>query len=74
LTEQAIALRRRLRPYRRLQLRVRDRMSTSYSEHQAIVDAILTGDKEKVAEELRRHVMVQGERFADLVAMLKSNN
>lgn len=70
LAEQADALHRRLRPYRRLQLRVRNRMQTSYSEHQAIVDAILAGDGDLAAETLRRHVTVQGERFADLVASL----
>ena len=70
LAEQADALHRRLRPYRRLQLRVRNRMQTSYSEHQAIVDAILAGDGDLAAETLRSHVTVQGERFADLVASL----
>lgn len=70
LAEQADALHRRLRPYRRLQLRVRNRMQTSYSEHQAVVDAILAGDGERAAEALRSHVTVQGERFADLVASL----
>lgn len=71
LAEQALALSRRLRPYRRLQLRVRNRMQTSYSEHQGIVDAILSGDGERAAEALRSHVTVQGERFADLVASLE---
>jgi DNA-binding GntR family transcriptional regulator len=70
LAEQATALHRRLRPYRRLQLRVRNRMQTSYSEHQAIVDAILAGDGEQAAEALRGHITVQGERFADMVASL----
>ena len=41
LREQAQQLHRRLRPYRRLQLRVRDRMSTSFSEHDAVVKAIV---------------------------------
>src|SRR5574337_1007407 len=72
LAEQATALHRRLRPYRRLQLRVRNRMQTSYSEHQGIVEAILAGDGEHAAEALRSHVAVQGERFADLVASLAS--
>jgi DNA-binding GntR family transcriptional regulator len=45
-------------------------MQTSYSEHQAIVDAILAGDGDLAAETLRGHVTVQGERFADLVASL----
>jgi DNA-binding GntR family transcriptional regulator len=70
LAEQAAALRRRLRPYRRLQLRVRDRMRTSFSEHEGIVAAILGGDGERAAELLRQHVTVQGERFADLIASL----
>jgi DNA-binding GntR family transcriptional regulator len=70
LAEQATALHRRLRPYRRLQLRVRNRMQTSYTEHQAIVDAILAGDGDLAAERLRGHITVQGERFADLIASL----
>jgi DNA-binding GntR family transcriptional regulator len=70
LADQATALHRRLRPYRRLQLRVRNRMQTSYNEHQGIVDAILAGDGDRAAEALRSHVIVQGERFADLVASL----
>ncbi|WP_028311832.1 GntR family transcriptional regulator [Derxia gummosa] len=70
LEEQATTLHRRLRPYRRLQLRVRNRMQTSFDEHGAVVDAILAGDSEAAASRLRGHVIVQGERFADLVASL----
>ena len=71
LAEQARALHRRLRPYRRLQLRVRNRMTNSFDEHQAIVEAIIQGDSELAASRLRAHVTVQGERFADLVATLR---
>ena len=70
LAEQALALHRRLRPYRRLQLRVRDRMGNSLAEHEAIVEAMLKGDGELAAERLRGHITVQGERFGDLVASL----
>jgi len=70
LAEQATVLHRRLRPYRRLQLRVRNRMQASYSEHQGVVDAILAGDSDLAAERLRGHVSVQGERFGDLIASL----
>lgn len=70
LIEQAQALQRRLRPYRRLQLRVRNRMSVSFKEHQNVVDAITAGDTEGAAQALRSHVVVQGERFADLLASL----
>lgn len=70
LIDQAVALHRRLRPYRRLQLRVRDRIHTSFSEHSAIVEAIIAGDGELASGRLRKHITVQGERFADLIASL----
>ena len=71
LTDQCKALHRRLRPYRRLQLLVRDRMEVSYREHGEIVDAILAGDGSKARVLLRNHIAVQGERFADLIATLQ---
>ncbi|XEN33849.1 DNA-binding GntR family transcriptional regulator (plasmid) [Ensifer sp. WSM1721] len=70
LQEQCTQLHRRLRPYRRLQLRVRNRLSTSFSEHCAIVDAIFAGDGEEARRLLRAHVGIQGERFSDLVASM----
>ncbi|MBB6010705.1 DNA-binding GntR family transcriptional regulator [Aquamicrobium lusatiense] len=70
LQEQCLALHRRLRPYRRLQLRVRNRMETSLAEHERVVKAILSGDSNGAAAALRTHVAVQGERFSDLVARL----
>jgi len=70
LAEEAAALQRKLRPYRRLQLRVRNRIQRSFEEHQAIVDALREGDAEKAALSVRNHVIVQGERFADLVSSL----
>ena len=70
LGEQALQLHRRLRPYRRLQLRVRNRMGTSFKEHEAVVKAILAGDADAAALALREHVVVQGERFGDLLASL----
>lgn len=70
LVEQCLALQKRLRPYRRLQLRVRNRLGQSFAEHERIVAAILSGDGAGAAEALRAHVRVQGERFADLAAEL----
>jgi len=70
LIEQTLSLQRRLRPYRRLQLRVRDRMTSSEAEHEAIAAAIIAGDADLAAERIRGHVRVQGERFGDLVASL----
>lgn len=70
LSEQCIALHRRLQPYRRLQLRVRNRVATSFAEHCAVVEAILAGEAEPARSLLRQHVGIQGERFSDLVATM----
>ena len=70
LIEQTRNLYRRLRPYRRLQLRVRNRLANSYNEHDAVVQAIVSGDSELAGRLLREHVMIQGQRFSDLMASL----
>ncbi|WNJ88052.1 GntR family transcriptional regulator (plasmid) [Bosea sp. 685] len=70
VAEQALALHKRLAPFRRLQLRVRNRMRTSQTEHESIVAALLEGNSEAAAARLHSHVAVQGERFADLIASL----
>lgn len=70
LIDECKSLKRRLSAYRRLQLRVRDRMDTSYKEHSEIYMAITVGDAEQAEKLLRKHVVVQGERFADLLANL----
>jgi DNA-binding GntR family transcriptional regulator len=70
LAEQCCALQKRLRPYRRHQLRVRNRLQTSFAEHEAVMAALLAGDGEGASAALRAHVRIQGERFGDLVASL----
>ncbi|MBY0612722.1 MAG: GntR family transcriptional regulator [Beijerinckiaceae bacterium] len=70
LNEQCLALSRRLRPYRRLQLRAGDRAKTSFAEHGAVVDAILRGDGEQADHALRNHVAIQGQRFTDFIKAL----
>lgn len=72
LTEQAMNLHRRLAPYRRLQLRVRGRMEKSLDEHERIVKAIEQGNEGDASEVVRSHVIVQGDRFADLVSMMNN--
>lgn len=70
LAGQALALNKRLAPFRRLQLRVRNRMKTSQEEHEAVVAAIRAGETQRAADHLRAHVAIQGERFGDLMASL----
>ncbi len=72
LCEQAHSLHRRLAPYRRLQLRARHRLGQSLAEHEGVVAAILAGDETAAAERLRGHVVVQGDRFTDLMMSLRA--
>lgn len=68
LEREARQLHARLKPYRRLQLRLRNRVARSYAEHEAVVRAILDGDGAAAEAALKAHVLVQGERFSDFVA------
>lgn len=71
LEQEASRLHAMLQPYRRMQLQVRNRMGRSFAEHDAVVTAIRAGDSEGAAQALRDHVIVQGDRFHDLVAALR---
>lgn len=71
LEQECLRLQRRLQPFRRVQLRVRGRMTQSMAEHEAIVAAIEEADGEKAADAIRQHVSVQGEKFHHLMASLK---
>ncbi|CAN3126663.1 GntR family transcriptional regulator [Mycobacterium sp. smrl_JER01] len=67
LRQQAHALKRVLQPYRRLQLRVPDRMRRSLAEHRAIADAIADGDAGTAENAARDHVLVQVKEFGHLI-------
>jgi DNA-binding GntR family transcriptional regulator len=73
LLEEIDRLQKRLKAYRRLQLRARDRMQRSLTEHGAIVDAIAAGDAARANAAMRDHITIQGDRFADLLATLARN-
>ncbi len=72
LEQEASKLHRRLKPFRRQQLRFRGRMTQSMSEHQDIVRALEDGLADDTANALRSHVAVQGEKFHNLMASLKN--
>jgi len=72
LEQEALRLHRRLKPFRRHQLRFRGRMAQSMSEHVAIVSALKEGDPDKAAQALRGHVAIQGEKFHLLMSSLKT--
>jgi len=68
LAGEAARLHKRLKPYRRLQLRANGRMPQSMREHRAIYSALERNDSKAAAAALRVHVAIQGERFNDLMA------
>jgi DNA-binding GntR family transcriptional regulator len=68
LANEAQRLHDRLRPFRRLQLRVRGRMNESMEEHDIILAAIRDGDVQYAVEIMRKHITILGERFNDLVS------
>ncbi len=72
LAEQAQHLRRRLKPFRRLQLRLPNRVPQSLAEHDGIVAAILTGAADEAERRLKDHILIQGERLTDLVATFET--
>lgn len=72
LEQEALRLHRRLKPFRRHQLRLRGRMAQSLSEHEAIVAALKAGEAELAARTLRGHVAIQGEKFHLLMSSLKA--
>jgi DNA-binding FadR family transcriptional regulator len=45
-------------------------MSQSLKEHDQIIEAIEAGDAGKAGQVSREHVMIQGERFNDLLAQV----
>ncbi len=72
LEKQALRLQNRLKPFRKIQLRFRGRMAQSMAEHEAIVVALQEANAERASAALRSHVAVQGEKFQQLIASLKT--
>lgn len=67
LRQQAHSLRKTLQPYRRLQLRVPDRLRRSLAEHHVMTEAIEAGHAETAENTARDHVLVQVKEFNQLV-------
>lgn len=72
LEQEANKLHKRLRPFRRQQLKFRGRMATSMDEHEAVLTALRSGDAEAAAHALRNHVAIQGEKFHVLMSSLRN--
>lgn len=72
LVTQCNGLVARLRPFRRLQLRIPNRMETSCAEHNELVKAIFENRDDDAARIARNHVQIQGSGFYDFAALLRS--
>lgn len=66
LSEMAIALRRRLQPFRRAQFRSAGRLKRSHGEHDAVVKSILRGDAPAAHAAMLSHVSLVEDAFERL--------
>lgn len=57
MAEQALAIRARLKSFRRTQLRQADRIARSRDEHEGVMVAIAQGDGEEAARRMRAHML-----------------
>lgn len=73
LAEQTLQILRRLRLFRRFQLRLPGQLATSYREHGEVLAAILSGDGERAARTLHDHVSLQGDHFSSLLGLLRKD-
>ncbi len=70
LEAETLRLQAILQPYRRRQLQSPGRVARSLDEHRQIAAAIRAGDTDRAERAMTDHVLVQGERFRDLVALV----
>ena len=71
LEGEALRLQTMLQPYRRRQLQVRGRLMRSLDEHRQIMTAIEGGDSAGAGAAMNAHVIIQGDRFHQLIASLR---
>jgi DNA-binding GntR family transcriptional regulator len=57
MAEQALAIRSRLMAFRRMQLRLSDRLTRSHAEHGEVIGAMASGDGEEAARRMRAHML-----------------
>jgi DNA-binding GntR family transcriptional regulator len=68
LADHATSLRLRLAPFRRVQFVSSTRISSSFDEHQGIVDSILRGEAEQASQRMRAHILIASSILAGYMA------
>ncbi|GGB24454.1 transcriptional regulator [Tistrella bauzanensis] len=66
LAEMALATRVRVSPFRRAQFRARGRLAQSNREHEAVVQAIMRGDRQTATDLMRDHIMIVKDAYASV--------
>jgi DNA-binding GntR family transcriptional regulator len=67
------SLRNRVELYRRMRVHLRGRMTQSWREHDAVVQAIVDGDGDRARHAMRCHITMQGDWLQDFIAALPSH-
>ena len=68
LAETVLGVRRRVLAFRRAQFHGLGRLAISHTEHGRVVQALLRGDREAAAAEMRRHLSSSGQSYTELQA------
>lgn len=69
LVEITLATRRRLSPFRRAQFLTAGRLARSYSEHDAILVAILQGNREAASSAMRAHILTVEDSYEEYAGL-----
>ncbi len=73
LIKQTISIRNRLGSYRRFQLRRHNRLHDSFSEHEAIFNAIRAGQSLEADRLMQKHIAVQAANITQVIANLPAD-
>lgn len=70
LTDQILAIRRRVGIYRRNLFEKTGRIAVSAAEHLVISDAVMAGDERAAADAARGHIVIGGPGFAEFISTI----
>ena len=70
LEQEAISIRNRMMPYRRLYMEPPHRIELPYKEHTRIVEAITNGDAVEAEEALKDHSSLRADSISDFISAL----
>ena len=69
MAEQALAIRNRMKAFRRTQLRHSSRLARSREEHEAILNAIAQGEGDEASRRMRAHMLNAASAIGRYISM-----